>query len=91
MANELKATELPNNHIEFAQAVADAADRHSIDRFVLEYQPEFDIQNPSLTFWGKLKVIFSAKDRRGRPANNLKICYETNLEHVISATPESSN
>lgn len=89
--SKLTAMELPDNHVQFAKDVAAAAEKHGVEKFVLEYQPEFDISNAELTFWGKLKIVFGSKDGRGRPANNLKILFETNLEHVISSTPESSN
>lgn len=89
MKNKLTPTELPENHIDFAKAVAVAAREHGIEKFTLEYCPEFDGADTALTFWGKLKVHFSSTDGRGRPADNLKISYETNLEHVISSTPES--
>ena len=91
MPNQLTPNELPDSHIEFAKEIAQAARKHGMDKFTLEYQPKFDIDNPALTFWGKLKVVFSAVDGRGRPANNLKITYDTNLEYTVSSTPESSN
>lgn len=67
MAGKLKVTNLPDNHIQFAKAVAVAAESHGIEKFVLEYLPDFDSDNPELTFWGKLKIVFGAKDGRGRP------------------------
>ncbi len=89
MSNKLVPTELPENHVEFAKELAEAAKKHGIEEFTLEYKPKFDMDDTALTFWGKLKVLFSAKDGRGRPANNLSVVYETQLKHVISETPES--
>lgn len=89
MGNELKPAELPDSHIDFAKEIAQAARKHGIEKFTLEYQPKFDSGNTALTFWGRLKVHFSSADGRGRPANNLKISYETSLDYVVSATKES--
>ncbi len=86
--NKLTPTEIPESHVMFAKEIAFSARKHGIEKFTLEYKPKFDTDNAALTFWGTLKVFFSSTDGRGRPANNLRISYETSLDHVVSPTPE---
>lgn len=91
MTNKLKQAEIPESHVDFAKEIASTAKKFGIDKFTLEYKPSYDHVTTNIKYYGTLKVHFSVKDGRGRPADNLRITYESYAEHVISETPESSN
>ena len=80
--------EVPKSHIAFANAVAKLAEENGIRSFVLSYSQDNHYDN---RIYGEPKVIFHAKDGRGRPCRCLKILVNANLEHVIESHPESSN
>ena len=89
-----KPIEIPESHIEFANAVAALAKQNHIAKFELKYDPhdEYDKGQP----WGRqvrgeAVIRFSDKDGRGRPCRNLSIEFEARHSHSIVSTPESSN
>ncbi len=90
MSNKFEAPEIPEFHALFAKDVAEAAKKHGIDRFTLEYRPNYSLRH-NHSIHGNLKIHFSSADGRGRPANNLSIQLETSLIMTISETPESSS
>lgn len=84
------APEIPETYSLFAKEVAEIAKKHGIQSFSMDFEPDYR-QQVSYSIHGKLRINFSAKDGRGRPADNLSITLETSLLMTISETPESSN
>ena len=76
----------------FAKAAAALAQSHGIKRFEmsvhLDYGEENEL-NPKVSNDGEIKVIYNARDGRGRPAVNLAIHYESKVRIALVTTPES--
>lgn len=83
--HRLEVPQVPDSYTLFAQAVADAARKHGIEKFSLEFSPDFETQI-SLQIRGAVKVSFSSKDGRGRPERSLRVSMETTVTKVLSNT-----
>lgn len=76
----------------FAKAAAALAESHGIKRFEMTVQVDYgdeDQFEPRVHHTGEVKVIFSAKDGRGRPCSNLAVHYDAKMRVALTSTPES--
>lgn len=87
---EIEKTVIPQSHIDFANEVADLADKNGVEIFVLEYDPTNETNfNWKSRINGTVKVNFSSKDGRGRPSRNLSVVFEQKVVHSICNEPNS--
>lgn len=86
----LEAPEIPQTHIEFAEAVAQVAREYGMDQFTMTYRPNFisEFKLPSMLH-GELKITYRGVDGRGRPNGSLKIILDATLAVDICHVPES--
>lgn len=88
--NTVTPPEIPESHVIFAKAVADAATANGIDDFTLTYSPRrHGVSEMDRSFRGTLKITFSQSDGRGRPCRNLAIEMESTLRLKIESNPPS--
>ena len=87
---KFEALEIPQNHIDFAHMIKEAADKCGIETVSVSYVPEMSIRNEvDDRFSGDMKIHYSNIDSRHRPANNLVLMFDTKQTKVLSSTPES--
>ncbi len=81
---EIQAPELPENHAEFARAVADLADKFGMNAFEMTYKPHWH-QEPKLpsNISGDVKITYRNTDGRGRPERYLNIEFEVHLSKRV--------
>lgn len=84
-------TEIPENVIEFAKVVFEAAKTHKIDSFTVRVNAVCDDKNRRNRISGEMDILGSLSDGRGRPCENLKILYKAILGCGIVTNQESSN
>jgi len=88
----IKAIEIPQSHINFANSVAELAEKNGITEFVLEYEPHWqEGEQWDRRVRGKAKIHFRAKDGRGRPCRYLAVSLDAAITHEIEKNEESSN
>jgi hypothetical protein len=85
--------EIPQSHIDFANSVADLAEKNNIQEFTIGYEPDRHNEDSR---WdrrvrGTATIHFKAKDGRGRPCRSLEIRFEASHTHVIEYNEPSSN
>jgi hypothetical protein len=89
---KFEALEIPQNHIDFANMIKEAADKCGIETVSVSYVPEMSTRNEvDDRFSGDMKIHYSNVDGRKRPANNLVLMFDTKQTKVLSETPESFN
>ncbi len=86
----IQPIKIPQSHIDFANDVAELADKNGMESFVLEFDP----MNDTNFIWdrrtrGTVKMVFSTKDTRGRPSRNLSISFDAKITHTIHSEPNS--
>jgi len=88
----IKPVEIPQSHIDFANAIADLADAHSMDHVAVDYRPAWDTPViTGLSQMGDVKIIYRSVDGRGRGCRNLTIQVNSIVTHKIESNRESSN
>lgn len=80
----IKPIEIPQSHIDFANEVAELAEKNGVESFVLEFDPT----NTSNLIWdrrikGCVKIHSSTTDGRGRPCKNLSVSFDAKVTHSI--------
>ena len=88
----IKPPEIPQEHVDFAKAVAELADNFGMDQFEMTYRPVFEnrMQYPDL-LGANLKITYKSVDGRGRPSRNLNIHLEARMVLNSVRTPSSSS
>jgi hypothetical protein len=87
---KIEALEIPQNHIDFAYMIKEAADKCGIEKVTVYYTPEMSTRlQCDNRFSGDMKIHYTNIDGRHRPANNLVLTFDTKQTKVLSSTPES--
>jgi hypothetical protein len=88
----IKGIDIPENHVEFAKAVSELADKFGMDKFEMTYRPKYGEhldRGIDRRVNGDMKIHYSAVDGRGRPSRNLTINCEARLALDIERNPSS--
>ena len=76
----------------FAESVALLAQANGIKGFEMKADVEYEHRNefePEPVHSGEVKVVYRAKDGRGRPSRGLKVYYDSRTTVTLLDEPES--
>lgn len=89
MNNPIAPT-IPDEHIQFAKAVADLAEAGGIDCFSLKYKPDYHYNHSDpRSVHGEITINYTKRDQRGRPSKNLDIYFDCHVTLPIIQTESS--
>lgn len=88
----IKPIEIPKSHSDFANSVAELAEKNGITEFIMEYKPHWsEGERWDNRVVGNAKIQYKAKDGRGRPCRYLAISFDASITHTIEENQPSSN
>ena len=90
-ADQFEPQKIPEGCVDFAKAVALAANEHGVDKCTVDFSPKFkEFPDTNRRYFGLLRIKYSAVDGRGRPCLNLQIEFDSKVTIPITTTPPSS-